>query len=200
MFEYFRGLLTEIEPAYVVVDCQGVGYLLHMANPYRLANHHQQEVTVYAYQHMGQDKPVLYGFPSKDEKEFFLRLIKVSGIGPKSALAILAHDNHDGFIQAIENENVKYLTQFPGIGKKTAGQLILDLKGKLTDLLQGTVVSDLSLFDRASNEELAEALQALEALGYTQKERDRVQKELEKEEPMTTDAYLRLGLSLLTSK
>lgn len=199
MFECFRGKLVAIEPAYVVVDCQGVGYLLYMANPYRLADQINQDLMIYAYHHVSQDQQVLYGFISRDEKELFLRLIKVSGIGPKSALAILAQDNHAGFIQAVENENNAYLTQFPGIGKKTAGQLILDLKGKLADLLPDHEGGDPVLSETEGNPALDDAIQALLALGYSKKECSKVKNQLKEREHMATDAYLRLALSLLTS-
>lgn len=199
MYQYFKGIITQIEPAYLVIEVGGVGYLLYMANPYRFTDSITQEVVLYVYQHIGQDSQLLYGFRDHKEKDLFLRLIKVSGIGPKSALAILANENHTGLIRAIEGKDEKYLMQFPGVGKKTAGQLILDLKGKLGDLVSHDMedLPDLSI--SSNNPALDEALQALEALGYSKRECTKVQKILEEEEEKPTDIYLRQALSLLTS-
>ncbi len=199
MYQYFKGIITQIEPAYLVIEAGGIGYLLYMANPYRFTDSLNKEVVLYAYQHIGQDSQLLYGFKDYKEKDLFLRLIKVSGIGPKSALAILANENHAGLIRAIESKDEKYLMQFPGVGKKTAGQLILDLKGKLGDLVSDEMedLPDLPL--ASDNPALEEAMQALEALGYSKRECTKVQKTLEKEEETSTDEYLRQALSLLTS-
>lgn len=199
MYQYFKGIITQIEPAYLVIEAGGIGYLLYVANPYRFMDSLNKEVVLYVYQHIGQDSQLLYGFKDYKEKELFLRLIKVSGIGPKSALAILANENHAGLIRAIESKDEKYLMQFPGVGKKTAGQLILDLKGKLGDLVSDDMedLPDLPL--SSENPALEEALQALEALGYSKRECTKVQKTLEKEEETSTDEYLRQALSLLTS-
>lgn len=198
MYQYFKGIITQIEPAYLVIEAGGIGYLLYMANPYRFTDSIYQEVVLYTYQHIGQDSQLLYGFRDQKEKDLFLRLIKVSGIGPKSALAILANENHAGLIRAIEGKDEKYLMQFPGVGKKTAGQLILDLKGKLGDLVSDDMedLPDLPISSR--NPALDEALQALEALGYSKRECTRVQKILEEEDEKATDVYLRQALSLLT--
>ncbi|MCQ4965300.1 Holliday junction branch migration protein RuvA, partial [Bifidobacterium pseudocatenulatum] len=86
------------------------------------------------YQAVREDAITLYGFVSAEEKQLFMQLINVSGIGPKSALAILANPDHQGLIDAIANDNVGYLTKFPGIGKKTAGQIVLDLHDKIDQL------------------------------------------------------------------
>lgn len=199
MYEFFKGILVQIQPAYLVLDVQGVGYVLHVANPYRLSDQVGKEVTLYAYQHVSQDSVLLYGFLTSEEKQLFLRLIKVSGIGPKSALAILANGDHSGLIQAIESENHKYLMQFPGVGKKTAGQLILDLKGKLNELITHSPDrSESSQATTGHNEALDEAIQALDALGYSKRECDKAYQEL-KDQDLSTDAYLRQALSLLTS-
>ena len=124
----------------------------------------------------------------------FLNLIKVTGIGPKSALAILAASTPNEVKIAIENENEAYLTKFPGIGKKTARQIILDLKGKLT------ITEESELFaqaDESKNDVLEEAVLALEALGYSKREITKVKKSLEKETFDTVDACVKRALALL---
>lgn len=194
----------DLTPAYVVLDVSGVGFQLFMANPYRLTDKMQdeKEVTIYVYQDVRQDAQLLYGFKNKMEKELFLQLIKVSGIGPKSAMSILANEDHRGLAQAVENEDVDYLTQFPGVGKKTASQLILDLKGKLDDIFFKNSESgdDIPEFisQTPRNKELEDAVEALHALGYGKKDTSKIKKELEKMEAMETDAYLSQALSLLT--
>lgn len=204
MFEFLRGVITDLTPAYTVLDVSGIGFQLFMANPYRLTDKMQEgkEVTIYVYQDVRQDAQLLYGFKNKMEKELFLQLIKVSGIGPKSAMSILANEDHEGLAQAVANEDVDYLTQFPGVGKKTAGQLILDLSGKLDDIFFNNLESenDIPTFlsQPTKNKELEDAISALHALGYGKRETTKIKKELEKMEKMETDAYLSQALSLLT--
>ena len=141
----------------------------------------------------------MYGFVSAEEKQLFMQLINVSGIGPKSALAILANPDHQGLIDAIANDNVGYLTKFPGIGKKTAGQIVLDLHDKI-DQLRANEPLDFNVpaSDIEMTTELRDALAALTALGYPERSVKKVQKALSKEPAMSTDDYLRQGLRLLS--
>ena len=154
---------------------------------------------VFVYQAVRDNDISLYGFKNSSEKQLFLKLLDVSGIGPKSALAILANDDNRGLINAINSDDDGYLTKFPGIGKKTAKQIILDLKGKLSDvdsdMLTGQDNLDLDL--NASSPYLKESLEALRALGYTKTEVKRISKKLEKYDGKSTDDYLRQGLRLL---
>lgn len=199
MYEYMIGKLVELYPSYLVLETNGIGYHILMANPFRMTNELEKRVKVYIYQNVTQDSISLFGFSSLNEKNLFLKLINVSGIGPKSALGILANDDHAGLIRAIEAEDVKFLQRFPGVGKKTASQIILDLKGKLQELSP-------ELFDGVApvGEErfkhgpaLVEALKALDALGYSKREVKKVKTKLEDLDPMTTDAYIREALRLL---
>src|SRR5699024_2557561 len=116
-------------------DVSGIGYEVICANPFDFQANLQKELLIHTYQHVREDIQALYGFKDEDEKNLFVKLISVSGIGPKSAMTILGSIIVSEFIAAIEQEDEKYLTQFPGIGKKTARQIILDLKGKLTSML-----------------------------------------------------------------
>ena len=131
MYEYLRGVITEVTPYYIVVDVNGVGYQVYVANPFKYEHVEQK---VFVYQAVRDNDISLYGFKNSSEKQLFLKLLDVSGIGPKSALAILANDDNRGLINAINSDDDGYLTKFPGIGKKTAKQIILDLKGKLSDV------------------------------------------------------------------
>ena len=199
MYEYLRGVITEVTPYYIVVDVNGVGYQVYVANPFKYEEDGHAEQKVFVYQAVRDNDISLYGFKNSSEKQLFLKLLDVSGIGPKSALAILANDDNRGLINAINSDDDGYLTKFPGIGKKTAKQIILDLKGKLSDvdsdMLTGQDNLDLDL--NASSPYLKESLEALRALGYTKTEVKRISKKLEKYDGKSTDDYLRQGLRLL---
>lgn len=197
MYEYITGRLTFISPRYVVLDVNGIGYQIAMGNPYRYSSKMEQSVTIYVQQIIREDAHLLYGFETLAEKELFLRLLSVSGIGPKSGLAIMANEDHQGLIQAIEAGDVTYLTKFPGVGKKTAQQMVLDLKGKLTELVD----DPMSLFYEGNDDTaLSEAMEALQALGYSPKEISKVEKVLSKETLQNTDDYLRAALKLMMKK
>ena len=198
MYEYLTGLVTVVAPQYIVVDVNGVGYKLLVANPYRYQEDRTKKVQVYVYQAVREDNISLFGFTDQNEKKLFMQLINVSGIGPKSALAILANPDHQGLVDAIANNNVNYLTKFPGIGKKTASQIVLDLRDKLTNESSSSLFATTQLtVDATVNPELKDALEALAALGYKERDIKKVQKTLMKEEQMATDEYLRQALRLL---
>ncbi len=129
MYAYIKGIIKEVSSNHIVIDNQGIGYLVYVANPY--VYHLDDEVTVYLYSHIREDAYTLYGFKSLEEKELFLKLINVKGVGPKIALPMLATGSVTGIADAIDRENILYLTKFPKIGEKLARQIILDLKGKL---------------------------------------------------------------------
>jgi Holliday junction DNA helicase RuvA len=195
MYEYLDGLITEISPNYIVIEIQGIGYRILVANPYAFSL--DSKMTVYVEQIIRENEHTLYGFLNKQEKNLFQKLLNVSGIGPKSALAILANNDHTGLINAIQQSDVGFLTKFHGIGKKTAQQIVLDLQNKLSDLALASdevapVVSAVS-----PNSQLADALLALEALGYAKKDITRVEKALRKLDEQTTAKYVSAGLKLL---
>ena len=200
MYEFIKGVVADIQPSYIVLEANGIGYQLVMGNPYRYSGKITQEVKVYVHLIVREDAHTLYGFEKLQEKLLFLRLISVSGTGPKSAIAIMTNDDHEGLIAAIESDDVTYLTKFPGVGKKTAQQMILDLKGKLGELA-GELTGNLAmpLFDTDTSA-LTEAISALSALGYSEREIKRVETTLKKESAHSTDEYLRKALKLLMKK
>ncbi|HPI99738.1 MAG TPA: Holliday junction branch migration protein RuvA [Enterococcus sp.] len=201
MYEYIIGKIAAIHPAYIVIETNGIGYQIASGNPYRYSSKMNQEVKIFVHQVIREDAHTLYGFNSLEAKQLFLRLISVSGIGPKSGLAIMANDDHEGLIAAIESGDITYLTKFPGVGKKTAQQLILDLKGKLGELA-GEVTGEvpMELFTTSENPALEEAIAALQALGYSERETKKVHKQLLQEPVQSTDEYLRAGLKLMMKK
>ena len=160
MYDYIIGKITYIKNNAIVVDNSGIGYLVYVSNPYSFEINN--EYKVYIYQHITEDENTLYGFKTIEEKELFLKLISVKGLGCKMALPILAVGQIDGIMDAIERENILYLKKFPKIGDKLARQMILDLKGKLEFI--GVGISD----DQISTEN--ELKEVLLGLGYKEKE------------------------------
>lgn len=152
MYNYIKGIITDVESNYVVIDNNGIGYQIFVSNPYSYQINN--EYTIYVFNQIREDENSLYGFKSKEEKTLFLKLINVKGLGPKMAMPMFATGSVDGIIDAINRENILYLTKFPKIGEKIARQIILDLKGKLvTDNVSDTVGFD-------------ELCDVLESLGY----------------------------------
>ena len=156
MYAYIKGKVTEVNHNYIVVENNNLGYLIHTANPFSFGK--QDETFIYLYQAVKEDDITLYGFKTLAEKELFLKLLSVKGMGPKMTLPLLATGSPEGIIDAIERENILYLKKFPKIGDKLARQIILDLKGKLTKDEQLNI---------NTNEELTEVLLNL---GYKNKE------------------------------
>ena len=201
MYAYIRGKLTQLFPTHVVVESiNGVGYEIQTPNSYRFQKYLEKELVIYTSLIVREDAQLLYGFINEEEKDMFLSLIKVTGIGPKSALAILATSTTNEVKMAIENENDAYLTKFPGIGKKTARQIVLDLKGKV-QITRETTETLLSMNEENSNSEnlVKEALLALEALGYSKREISKVEKVLNKSTFDSVDEAVKLGLKTLVS-
>ena len=130
MYGYIKGIVTEIESSYIILENNNIGYLIYVANPYSFQI--DNEYKVYTYTQIKEDEHLLYGFKEKEEKDLFLKLISVKGLGCKMALPILATGSISGIADAIDRENILYLKKFPKIGDKVARQIILDLKGKLT--------------------------------------------------------------------
>ena len=193
MYEYLNGELAHILPTAIVVDVHGVGYQVVFANPYRLQDSLKKHIKVLVQQVVREDSITLYGFISSEERELFQRLISVSGIGPKSAMSILANDDTEGFVNAVESGNVTYLTKFPGVGKKTAQQIILDLKGKFEVLPEEATKAVVS----TNQATLEEAKEALLGLGYSAKEITKIWKSLEAAAPSTTQEALKVAFKLL---
>lgn len=196
MYEYIIGTVEYISPQYIVLENQGIGYQIYTPNPY-LFHQDGSKQKVYVYHHVREDAHLLYGFKNREEKEFFLKLINVSGIGPKGAMAILASGEVAQIALAIEQENETFLTKFPGVGKKTARQIILDLKGKLQEFLDDADGKEEPKGQETVSPELEEALLALRALGYSDKEIQKILPSLINE-TMKTDQYIKLALKLLT--
>lgn len=196
MFEYVKGRVDFIGPEYIVVDNGGIGYQIHTPNPFSFSKDNGTEVQVFTYHYVREDLIALYGFQSREEKALFTRLLNVTGIGPKGALAILASGEPQQVVRAIEDEDEAFLIKFPGVGKKTARQMILDLKGKLQNIVPDYFPNLFNEEEPGFSHELDEALLALKALGYSEKEVHKVTPELKKEK-LNTDQYIKKALQKL---
>jgi Holliday junction DNA helicase RuvA len=157
MYGYIRGTIVEIDSNYVVLDNNDIGYIIYVPNPYSYQLN--KTYTIFIYTKVAEEEYTLYGFKTREDKELFLKLISVKGLGPKMALPILATGTFDSIADAIENNNLNYLKKFPKIGDKVAKQMVLDLKGKLNTINTG-------LF---AKEDLSNELyEVLSGLGYKQ--------------------------------
>ncbi|TWT26248.1 Holliday junction branch migration protein RuvA [Planomicrobium sp. CPCC 101110] len=194
MYDYIKGTVTRVTPEYLVVEQQGIGWQVFAPNPYSFGS---EELQVFLHHHVREDAHLLFGFPTLEQRELFRKLISVSGIGPKGALAILASGQPQHVIEAIEREDESFLVKFPGVGKKTARQMILDLKGKLADFFGEPLESaePQGLFSN-DDTELEEAMLALGALGYSEREIAKVKPKL-KDLDLDTEGYMKKALQLL---
>lgn len=183
MIGFVRGLIHAFSYDYVLIDVNGVGYRINFYHPESLTI--GKEITIYTYQNVREDEISLYGFLSLEEYDLFIKLISVKGLGPKIASNILSKRSAKDVIKAIEDGDVSFMKSMPGIGSKTASQIILDLKGKL-----------ISNDDIVVNDKLQDVLEALKALGYRPSEINPVLKKLEKESG-SIDELVKKALSML---
>ena len=183
MFNYIKGKITDVTGTYIVLENNNIGYEINVSNPFQFQL--ENEYTVYLYEKISEDENTLYGFKNKEEKELFLKLISVKGVGPKMALPILATGSVAGIIDAIDRENILYLKKFPKIGDKVARQMILDLKGKIAK-------PDVNMTDNSLND----LIDVLTSLGYKQPDIKRVLPQINSEEPVEKQVKDALKLML----
>ena len=170
MIGYLRGKVAYLMADNVFLDVHGVGYRLFISEATRRDLRLNEEAQLFTYLSVREDALQLYGFATQREYDTFQLLISVSGIGPKVALGILSHITLDGLSRAIQNKQLTILTKLPGIGKKSAERLVLELKDKLS--FTGDEAEELLLVseDEVADDKVAEAQAALISLGYTQAE------------------------------
>lgn len=154
MFNYIKGKIAFVESGFVVIDNNGIGYTVFVANPYSF--NEGEETTIYVYHQVREDGESLYGFKTTEERELFLKLLNVKGLGPKVGMGFFATGSVAGIVDAIDRENVLYLKKFPKVGDKLAKQIVLDLKGKL-----GSIVTT-----NTDTNDSFELISVLETLGY----------------------------------
>ncbi len=181
MFSFIIGTVRETEKNYITLENNGIGYQIFVANPFSFPIDEERKVFIYTY--IKEDEFSLYGFNTLEEKELFLRLISVKGVGPKLALPMFSLGSVTGIVDAIDRENILYLTKFPKVGEKVARQIILDLKGKLVKKEDIPTVG------------LEEVVEALESLGYKSSD---IKKILPKVDPsLKVEEQIKEALKLL---
>ena len=174
MIAYVKGKLDTKTNTFVVIDVQGIGYKIFMsAKSIESLGEIGQEIKVYTHYYVREDNISLYGFSSNEELRMFELLISVSGVGAKSAIAMLSEITPSSFALAVITDDISKLVKIPGVGKKTAARIILELKDKLkteTAIEQTEEINVQIEKDNDSNEAIA----ALQVLGYTRKEIEKV--------------------------
>ncbi|NTU20735.1 Holliday junction branch migration protein RuvA [Brevibacillus sp. HB1.2] len=202
MIDFVEGTLSYLDSEYIVIETGGIGYRLFCPNPYQFVRYEGNKTKLFTHHHVREDAILLYGFATRDERDLFRKLLDVSGIGPKGGLAILAAATPEQLVMAVQQENVTYLTKFPGIGKKTAQRIILDLKDKLVGYTPSAILTiaagDLTAGEQAVSA-LNEALDALTALGYSDGELQKIRNTLSEKskEGDGVEKLIKQGLALL---
>lgn len=189
MIEYLKGDLTELTPTTATIECHGVGYLTHISLYTYTAIQNRPQVKLYIHEAIREDAYQLYGFVDKRERELFLQLISVSGIGGNTARTILSALNPNELCEVIASGNDKLLKMVKGIGGKTAQRIIVELKDKIGMVsgdMQAVGLGALMVEAEVHNEVLDSAVAALTMLGYTAAASQKVVKAIIKEQPSVT--------------
>lgn len=195
MIHHLRGQLIEKNPTYVVIDCNGVGYFLHISlHTFALLRNASEAISIYTHLQVKEDSQTLFGFMEKSERELFRLLISVSGIGASIARTMLSSLDPEQIMNAIASGDVGTIQSIKGIGAKTSQRVILDLKDKVLK-----VFGEGDVFVSQSNTNKEEALSALETLGFARKAAEKVVDRIMKDstEDPTVETIIKLALKNL---
>lgn len=197
MIGFLRGKVTHVFSDYCFLDVRDVGYRVFISNATRTHLSVGEEVMLYVHTHVREDALLLYGFFSQEEYDLFQHLIGISGIGPKVAQGILSATTANDFYRMIHQKDVKAITKLPGIGKKTAERIILELKDKLasTSFDADADTNDITEIADGMGDMVAEATEALLSLGFQQSEIQSVFKK--KSDGESTEELIRYALAEL---
>lgn len=194
MYDYIKGNVAELTPTYVVLDNHGVGYMINISlNSFNALQHQEDVVKVFVYEAIREDAHLLYGFTERRERELFLLLISVSGVGANTARMILSSLTPSDLEQTIVSENVGILKSVKGIGAKTAERIIVDLKDKIK-------LSTDTLLDKSqvTSEVFDEVMSALVMLGFTKQMSQKALKKLFTAEPtITVEQAIKKALKMM---
>ncbi len=186
LYNYIKGKVTLVKGNYIVLENNDIGYQIKTANPFKFET--DTIITLWTYLHVREEIMDIYGFTTPEERDFFLQLISVKGLGPKGALAIIASDSIEKVIHAIKNSDTKYLQRFPGIGVKASQQIILDLHGKINFGEDKT----------SEDPKIGYITEALKAMGYRQNEIKSVTPIIEKNLDQPTATLIKIVLKSLS--
>jgi len=194
MIGHLKGKLISKNPPEILLEVGGIGYeLLCPMSTFYQFDSDQKDILLYTHLSIKDDSHTLFGFITKDEKNLFRELIRVNGVGPKVALAILSHLSVSSLVECIINENSELLAQTPGIGKKTALKVIVELQDRL-DKVELTSASTLVMSNKVGqNPNTKQALTALQSLGFKVKEANKMISTIE-DQTLSTEELIRLAL------
>ena len=194
MIGHLKGQIISKNPPEILMEVGGIGYelLCPMSTFYELGNSND-ELLLFTHLSIKEDAHTLFGFISKDEKNIFRELIRVNGVGPKVALAILSHLSVTSLIECIATEDSDLLAKTPGIGKKTALKLIVELQDRLSKVELVSSPSRTNGFRQISNPNAKQAIEALQSLGFKTKEANKMVSKIE-DKDLTTEQLIRLAL------
>ncbi len=189
MFHHLSGIITEVEPSLAVIECGGVGFSVSTTSNTLAAIHRGEKAKLFISEQIREDAFDLYGFAQEGEKRCFDMLISVSGVGPKAALAILSLNTPEQVFMAILNDDERAITSAPGVGKRLAQRIILELKDKIqkqSGSLPEEIAGNLSV--ESGSTKLSELISALMVLGYSRAECSAAVKGLDLESLSLEDA------------
>jgi len=197
MIDYIKGTVAELTPAYVVIETAGVGYLINITLPTYSLLGNQPNAKLFVYEVIREDAHSLYGFLQQSERQLFLLLISVSGIGANTARVIMSSFTANEIQEMIASGNVSALNSIKGIGIKTAQRIILDLKDKIVKGVAG--FDELAIVSSPSNSEEKEgAIAALVMLGFVQATSQKVVERILKEQPtLKVEQLIKIALKML---
>lgn len=203
MYSYIKGELAEINIDHIVVEANGIGYIIFVpTNTFSYLPAVHEEIKVYTYLYIREDAMILYGFLTKDDLEMFKLLITVNGIGPKGGLAVLSTLSSDDLRFAILSDDAKAIAKSPGVGAKTAQRVILDLKDKVS--LEDAFEKKLEHADEIDTGKSAistiknDAILALTALGYSSTESMKAVTKVEIDDSMDVEDVLKSALKFMS--
>lgn len=179
MFYHISGKVSDIEPNLVIIDCSGIGFALNASVNTLSRLQIGESAKLYTYENVREDAFDLFGFFDKQEKRCFEMLIGVSGVGPKAAISILSSSTPEGLAMAVISGDEKALTAAPGIGKKIAQRILLELKDKIAKETSGIAVGSMSSAVPSNGSKLSDAVSALAVLGYSNSEITVVMKDID---------------------
>lgn len=198
MIEYVKGEIAELSPATAIIDCNGLGYAVNISLNTYSAIQGKSTCKLYIYEAIREDAYVLYGFADKQERELFLLLISVSGIGGNTARMILSALSPSELVNVISSENANLLKTVKGIGLKTAQRVIVDLKDKIKTTVPATGSGQSALLSAMNTEIQEEAIAALTMLGFAAAPSQKVVLAILKEEPdAAVEKVIKLALKRL---
>ena len=194
MIGHLKGKITSKNPPEILIEVEGVGYevLCPMSTFYALDNL-TEDILLFTHLSIKEDAHTLFGFISKDEKNVFRELIRVNGVGPKVALAILSNLSVQSLVECISTEDADLLAKTPGIGKKTALKLIVELQDRLEKLELTGTLEKTRVLNQSSNPNSKQAIEALQSLGFKVKEANRMVSKIE-DQGLSTEQIIRLAL------